>query len=133
MFHEPDNTQTAAAETPPKPKKTGFRGTPNLKGRPKGIPHRHTMVLKEAILMAANNCGEDGRGKDGLLGFLIKEARKKNNTSFMILLGKVLPLTIAGDKNNPLVHHVKISLVRAEGSRPAPKIINAKPATGDEA
>lgn len=100
----------------------------NLRPRHKGTPNKTTRVLKDAILFAAAAVGRDGKGKEALEGFLIAQASKPDNSPFMSLLGKVLPLTIAGDKNNPLVHNVRITLVRAEGAaKPEPRVINAKP------
>lgn len=99
----------------------------NLKPRVKGTPNKNTRILKEAILLAAEAVGHNGKGKDGLEGYL-KRIAVIEPVAFCSLLGKVLPLTIAGDKNNPLVHNVRITLVRAEGAaRPEPRVINAKP------
>lgn len=92
----------------------------NPRGRPPG-PTKFTRELKIAILNAAESVGEDGKGKDGLQGFLVREAKKKDNRGFMMLLGKVLPLTIAGDKNRPLEVISRIELVRAEGSSEQPR------------
>jgi hypothetical protein len=47
--------------------------------------------VKEAIIQAANTAG----GKEGLAGFLVKQA-EDNPRQFMGLLGRVLPLTIEG-------------------------------------
>ena len=70
-------------------------------GRPKGALSTRTVVLKEAILLAGEAVGENGKGKDGLMGYLKNLARTQPQ-SFASLLGKVLPLTIAGDKDNPV-------------------------------
>lgn len=64
-------------------------------GRPKGSSNQNTRLLKDAILMAAEAVGENGKGLDGLLGFLKAEARKPNNSGFMGLLKGVLPIQIA--------------------------------------
>ncbi len=55
-------------------------------GRQKGQPNKTTRVLKEAILLAAEQVGEDGRGKDGLLGYLKRVARRdtKSFVSFWV-------------------------------------------------
>jgi hypothetical protein len=52
-----------------------------------------TRQLKEAILLAAEAVGEDGKGKNGLTGYLINVARKHPDL-FMPMLGKVLSLQI---------------------------------------
>lgn len=66
-------------------------------GRQKGTPNKYPTLLKEAILRAAELAG----GKEGLVGYLKGQA-KENPASFIPLLGKVLPLQITGDKENPL-------------------------------
>jgi hypothetical protein len=66
-------------------------------GRPKGMPNRTTALLKDAILRAAQDAG----GEDGMVGYLTLQA-KTNPGPFMALLGKVLPMQIAGDNENPL-------------------------------
>ncbi len=74
-------------------KTTGKRvgdGTPGP-GRPPGVQNKNTTLLKDAIIKAAADAG----GKDGLVGYLLKQA-KENPQSFLTLLGKVLPLQVAG-------------------------------------
>jgi hypothetical protein len=66
-------------------------------GRQKGTPNKTTGALKEAILLAAENAGGEG----GLEGYLRLQAHE-NPTAFMSLLGKVLPLTLSGDADNPI-------------------------------
>ena len=41
-------------------------------GRPKGSKNKITLGLKEAFLVALETVGEDGKGKNGLTGYLIK-------------------------------------------------------------
>lgn len=60
-------------------------------GRPKGLLNKTTTQLKEAILQAATNAGGEG----GMVGYLTTQAID-NPSSFMPLLGKVLPMTING-------------------------------------
>ena len=57
------------------------------KGRPKGTPNKNTAALKDMILGALNNKG----GVD----YLMKQA-DENPTAFLTLVGKVLPMTVAG-------------------------------------
>lgn len=67
-------------------------------GRPKGSVNKTTALLKDAILQAAQNAGGEG----GMVGYLEHQANE-NPAAFMSLLGKVLPMQIAGDAENPLV------------------------------
>ncbi|WP_202617164.1 MULTISPECIES: hypothetical protein [unclassified Rhizobium] len=66
-------------------------------GRQRGTPNKMTSVLKDAILKAAENAG----GGD-IVDYLTTQA-KENPGPFMTLLGKVLPLQIGGDPENPLI------------------------------
>ena len=63
------------------------------KGRPKGSQNKVTKALKDMILGALDDVG----GQD----YLQKQATE-NPQAFMTLIGKVLPLQIAGDANAPI-------------------------------
>jgi hypothetical protein len=81
------------------PKKTvDKRITPEFmaqagKGRPKGVPNKNTTLLKDMILQALSDAG----GPDYL-----KKQANKNPTAFLTLVGKVLPMQLQGDAENPL-------------------------------
>jgi len=75
-------------------------------GRAKGTPNKTTALLKDAIIKAAEQAG----GSEGLVGYLTEQAAL-NPGPFMALLGKVLPLQIAGDPENPLRTITRIELV----------------------
>lgn len=64
-------------------------------GRPKGSPNKTTALLKEAIIMAAEQVGSDGSGKDALTGYCVFLA-KNEPKAFSALLGRVLPLQVTG-------------------------------------
>lgn len=83
---------------------TGNRG----KGRPKGSPNKTTAIIKDAIIQAATNAGDGD-----MVEYLTQQARM-NPGPFMSLLGKVLPMQIAGDPDNPvkLVHKIERIIVR---------------------
>jgi hypothetical protein len=80
---------------------------PANRGRKKGLPNKVTTQLKEAILAAAEQAGGDG----GLVTYLHEQAQM-NPGHFMTLLGKVLPLQVAGDKDNPLHARVAVAWER---------------------
>jgi hypothetical protein len=72
-------------------------------GRPKGLPNKTTQLLKDAILKAAEEAG----GSEGMVGYLVIQA-KTNPQSFLPLLGKVLPMQLVGDPENPVEIFVTI-------------------------
>jgi hypothetical protein len=89
---------------------TGFK-PPNTgkRGRKPGVPNRITAVLKDAIVLAATAVGEDGNGKNGLLGYLIAMARDEKRV-FGALLARVIPLqTSDTDGGNVVVEVVRFT------------------------
>lgn len=104
---------------------------PPQRGRPKGVRNKTTVALKEAILKAAKKVGEDGSGLGGLEGYLRHLAAKDSKT-FGSLLGKVLPLTIAGTgkdgaivTDSTVTTRIEIVTVPASHFLPAPVNENA--------
>jgi hypothetical protein len=85
----------------------------NLKPGNKRGPNKTTMMLKEAILEAAAEHGEDDSGAGGLKGYLRKVARE-DVKAFSGLLAKVLPMQIAGEGGGPLVMQVLTGVPRSE-------------------
>lgn len=77
-------------------------------GSRKGIPNKVTKALKEMILGALDQAG----GQD----YLAAQAQD-NPGAFLQLVGKVLPMTLAGDPDAPL-RFERIELVAVE---PKPK------------
>jgi hypothetical protein len=74
--------------------KSGGRKPPAAgKGRPKGSKNKITSDVKAMILAALDSAG----GAAYLL-----EQSEKNPTAFLTLVGKVLPMTVQGDPENPL-------------------------------
>ena len=90
------------SEEPKVGKNTGNRG----KGRPKGSPNKTTAIIKDAIIQAATNAGDGD-----MVEYLTQQARL-NPGPFMSLLGKVLPMQIAGDPDSPIVHVIERRIVR---------------------
>ena len=77
------------------------KGMPKYGGRKKGTPNKTTALLKDAILMAAEQAGD----KEGIVGYLKTQARD-NPGPFMSLLGKVMPMQVegTGDDGQFVVH-----------------------------
>lgn len=78
------------------------------KGRKKGVPNKTTALLKDALLQAATNAGNGD-----MVAYLTAQATA-NPGPFLALLGKVLPMQIAGDPDSPLllVHKIERTVVR---------------------
>jgi sarcosine oxidase gamma subunit len=66
------------------------------KGRPKGAINKTTAALKEAILLAAHDVGEEKAPGEGLVGYL-KYVAREDVKAFSALLGKVLPMQVTGE------------------------------------
>lgn len=90
------------------PKVTGKFGKGNP-GKPKGAVAKNTKQLKDMILKALDQSG----GVDYLVECANNE---KTKGAFLALIGKVLPMTIAGDKDSPLQTVTRIELVAMRGS-----------------
>jgi hypothetical protein len=73
------------------------------------IPKNTFALHLVSILIAASRAG----GQEGLIGYLQTQAML-NPSPFLGLLGKVLPLQIAGDPDNPIktVTEIRVSFVR---------------------
>ena len=64
-------------------------------GRPKGAKNKNTKELKDMILKALDQSG----GVD----YLVERANDpKTASALLTLIGKVLPLQVAGDPENPI-------------------------------
>lgn len=75
-------------------------------GRPKGSKNKIPVLLKHAIMLAAEQVGQDGTGKDGLVGYcrFLAQAEPK---AFAALMGRVLPLEVVGAGGAPLSIEIK--------------------------
>jgi len=60
--------------------------------RRRGI-NKHTRILKDAIMLAAEIEGQDGEGTGKLVGFMRKVAQQ-DLRAFCMLLGRVIPLQV---------------------------------------
>ncbi len=76
-------------------------------GRKKGTPNKITALLRDAILKAATDAGDGD-----LSAYLLKQANG-NPTAFLGLLGKVLPMQVGGDRDNPveMIHKIERVIV----------------------
>lgn len=71
-------------------------------GRKKGTPNKVTADVKRAILDAFETAGA--------ADYLAKVASEDPRT-FCALLGKVLPLQVSGDPDNPIKHRITVEFV----------------------
>ena len=76
-----------------KGKRFGTDDQPKRRGRPKGATNVMTRELREAILAGAAGCGEDGKGKGGLRGYM-KRMAKEDTKTFGMLLRAILPADV---------------------------------------
>jgi hypothetical protein len=95
-------------------------------GRPKGMPNKNTTLLKDAILLAAQNAGG---GEDGLVAYLQAQA-VANPGPFLALLGKVLPLQITGKDGGAL--QLEVAQVTDSEAARAMAFVLARGAQGQE-
>lgn len=85
------------------------------KGRPKGSLNKTTALLKDAILKAAELAGDKLPGEtEGLVKYLTAQACE-NPGPFMALLGKVLPMQMQGDPENPIIAEIRRVIVAPTG------------------
>lgn len=72
------------------------------RGRPKGAKNKIGADVKAMILEALD--------KAGGASYLLTQAQSNPN-AFLALVGKVLPMTVAGDPENPLKASLQVSFV----------------------
>ena len=65
------------------------KGHQKLGGRTRGTPNVFSAHLKELVIEAAGTVGGDGRGADGLAGFITRMAEEHPKV-ILKLLGKIL-------------------------------------------
>lgn len=85
----------------------------NPRGKPKGARNKVNLELKEMILTALEESG----GVEYL-----KRQANENPTAFLSLIGKILPMTIGGDQEAPLVHKIEriiLEVVDPQNALPA--------------
>lgn len=83
------------------------KGRPKTGGRQKGTTNKLTADVKAMVLEALD--------KAGGVAYLLTQAQSNPN-AFLTLVGKVLPMTVAGDPQNPLGVVTRIELVSMRDS-----------------
>jgi hypothetical protein len=82
-----------------KGKKTG--------GRVKGVPNKLTTGAKEVIAQVAENIGGVARMTEW-----VRESKENEKAFWTNIYTKLLPLQVAGDKDNPLsIHRIERTIV----------------------
>jgi hypothetical protein len=82
-------------------------------GRPKGALNKTTTAAKEAIAMAAEGLG----GTDRLVAWA-QEDPLNERAFWANIYPKLIPVTLAGDKENPLQNVTRIELVGVRADQP---------------
>lgn len=97
--------------------------------RKAGTPNAITRDLRRGIVDAAEKYGSDGKGKDGLTGYLFHLAGK-HPKAFAGLLGKVLPMQVSGNVGQ-FIGTVNIVAVPADHYLSPEDIARLAPAPND--
>lgn len=80
------------------------KGRPKTGGRQKGTTNKLTADVKAMVLSALDRAG----GVD----YLLTQAQSNPN-AFLTLVGKVLPMQVQGDPDNPVVTRIELVAMRA--------------------
>jgi hypothetical protein len=86
---------------------------PARRGRRKGSRNLISRDIKEAILAAAKAVGEDGKGKNGLVGYMVTLAREEPRL-MATLLHRVMQMQGGVERIEPKVVYESLDQVRAE-------------------
>lgn len=109
-----------AVTTPPEePDRFPQRFKPGNPGRKPGSKSKNSRILREAILLAAELEGSDGKGTGKLVGYLRRVA-KKDMKAFCSLLGRVIPLQVEAlglDEREEVTYHTVDDVRRELASR----------------
>ena len=87
------------------------RSTTRTSGRRgKKGPDKSTVLLKDALIEAAQMAGSDKQGTDGLVGYCRFLATEEPRT-FATLIGKVLPMQVTGVDHGPIKTRIEFAIV----------------------
>jgi hypothetical protein len=78
------------------------------KGRAKGVPNKTTTAAKEAIALAAEGLG----GTNRLIAWA-QEDPLNERAFWSSIYPKLIPVTLAGDANNPIGMSMRVEFVKA--------------------
>lgn len=130
----PSTRAERAARATGKPHRFTKGNAPKPKSR-LGRPNKISRDLKEAIITAAEMAGSNGRGKDGLNGYLYRLAMHRNPKIFGALLGKLLPMQLTGEGGKSLGEALfgttadVLKAMKERGLPPPPSLIDVTPTT----
>lgn len=96
--------------TTPSPKNTGQFGKGNP-GKPKGAKNKLTIAAKDAIAAVAEGLG----GVDRMIDW-VKEDPLNERAFWSTIYPKLIPVTLAGDDDNPLKVITRVELVAMKKS-----------------
>lgn len=88
-------------------------------GREKGTPNRTTTLLKVVAIGAIERLGYDGKGKDGALGWMMRQA-KYNPEAYLKFLEKILPTQLNINDDRPKVYETLEDIVEGFKKRGLP-------------
>lgn len=117
------------------PERFPQRFKPGNPGRKVGTTTKTTRLIREAILIAAELEGQDGKGKGKLIGYMRRMA-VEDMKAFAMLLGKVIPLQIENrtlDPRENVTYHSVEEVKRELASRGISMEIALKVMTPDHA
>lgn len=104
-------------------------------GRKPGVPNKINRLVKESIVEAVERLGSDRKGKDGMVGWLMKQANRYP-VAYMRLLDRLLPYELTGKGGGPvqLEYRSKADIVERlkERGLPVPKSLMAAPPSAGE-
>lgn len=107
-------------------------------GRPPGKPNKVTRIVKEALLDAMDESGEDGKGKGGNVGYL-KWLSRAEPVAFAALIARIIPqqlqATVGVEHSGTVQHRMTASELEQrlkDRGLPVPTLIDHNPGEFDD-